>query len=94
MLHVASHNNEQIIGTWFSGDNINYTKDFILMLLLVSALTGFFYAYRQKQSTSQHLNRMMKDMEGLQKAELDLKNLQVMEIFCVVKIYFENNRSN
>lgn len=59
------------------GDNINYTKDLILITLLMSALTGCYYAYRQSRNSNQHLQRMMRDMEGLQKAESDLKDLQV-----------------
>lgn len=43
----------------------------------MSALVGCYYAYRQNKSSTRDIQRMMKDMESLQKAELTLENLQV-----------------
>lgn len=57
-------------------DNINYMKDLILISLLMSALIGCYYGYRRSRNSTTRLYHMMKDMESLQKAELDLKNLQ------------------
>jgi len=45
--------------------------------LLLGALIGFWYAYNQNKSSTQHLKRMMRDMESLQKAETALEDLQV-----------------
>jgi len=54
----------------------NYYKDLVLVTLLLGALMGCWYAYRQNKHSRRHLRRMMKDMEGLHKAELALENLQ------------------
>ncbi|KAI4499603.1 hypothetical protein M0802_005173 [Mischocyttarus mexicanus] len=51
-------------------------KDLILVTLLFGALIGCWYVYQQKKSSQKHLQRMMKDMESLHKAELALENLQ------------------
>ncbi|XP_074095843.1 stromal interaction molecule isoform X2 [Cotesia typhae] len=51
-------------------------KDLILITLLFGALIGCWYVYQQKKSSQKHLKRMMKDMEGLHKAELALEDLQ------------------
>uniref|UniRef100_A0A8D8PS11 Stromal interaction molecule homolog n=1 Tax=Cacopsylla melanoneura TaxID=428564 RepID=A0A8D8PS11_9HEMI len=57
-------------------DSTSHVKDYILGTLILVALTICWYVYRQKESSQEHLRRMMKDMEGLQRAELDLANLQ------------------
>ncbi|XP_046665278.1 stromal interaction molecule homolog isoform X2 [Homalodisca vitripennis] len=57
-------------------DYTNYLKDLILVTLLLGALIGCWYAYRQNKNSRRHLRRMMKDMESLHKAELALENLQ------------------
>ncbi|XP_043249286.1 stromal interaction molecule homolog [Colletes gigas] len=51
-------------------------KDLILITLLFGALIGYWYAYQQKKNSQKHLHRMMKNMEGLHKAELALEDLQ------------------
>lgn len=51
------------------------------MTLLFGALIGFWYAYNQNKSSTQHLKRMMRDMESLQKAETALEDLQVYILF-------------
>ncbi|BES90772.1 stromal interaction molecule [Nesidiocoris tenuis] len=53
-----------------------YVKDIIMITLLLGTLFGFWYAYRMNKSSHMNLNRMMKNMESLQKAELALENLQ------------------
>ncbi|XP_039295417.1 stromal interaction molecule homolog [Nilaparvata lugens] len=57
-------------------DTTHYLKDLILVTLLLGALSCCWYAYRQNKNSRRHLRRMMKDMEGLHKAELALENLQ------------------
>lgn len=57
-------------------DTTHYLKDLILVTLLLGALIGCWYAYRQNKNSRRHLRRMMKDMESLHKAELALENLQ------------------
>lgn len=51
-------------------------KDYILVVLLLSAIIGCWYAYQQNKSAKRHLRRMAKDMEGLQKAEMALTEMQ------------------
>uniref|UniRef100_A0A1B6C0H7 SAM domain-containing protein n=1 Tax=Clastoptera arizonana TaxID=38151 RepID=A0A1B6C0H7_9HEMI len=57
-------------------DSSHYLKDYILSTLLLGALIGCWYAYRQNKVSRKHLRRMMKDMESLHKAEQALENLQ------------------
>ncbi|KAK7604887.1 hypothetical protein V9T40_006073 [Parthenolecanium corni] len=57
-------------------ENVSYTKDLILTTLLMLATIGCYYAYRQYRSSKNHLERMVLDMESLQKAELNYQNLQ------------------
>lgn len=63
-------------------------KDLILITLLFGALIGCWYAYQQKKSSQKDLHRMMKDMESLHKAELELKSLQ--KEFEIVKMEQES----
>nr|CAD7449716.1 unnamed protein product [Timema bartmani] len=60
-------------------DYNNHIKDLVLVTLLLGALIGCWYAYRQNKNSRKHLRRMMKDMESLQKAELALDHLQVTQ---------------
>lgn len=53
-------------------------KDVILITLLFGATIGCYYAYHQNKSSKKHLQRMIKDMESLHKAELALDHLQVI----------------
>ncbi|TRY64378.1 hypothetical protein TCAL_06869 [Tigriopus californicus] len=57
-------------------DTSNVMKDVILTSLLVMAVTGLFYAYRQNKKSQQHLQRMMTDMDSLAVAEQTLQELQ------------------
>lgn len=52
-------------------------KDLILITLLFGALIGCWYVYQQKKSSQKDLRRLIKDMEGLHKAEIALQDLQV-----------------
>jgi len=54
----------------------NPIKDLILTSLLIAAVTGLLYAYRQNRKSQLHLKKMMQDMEGLSKAEQSLIELQ------------------
>lgn len=51
-------------------------KDYILVTLLLSAIIGCWYAYQQNKNAKRHLRRMAQDMEGLQKAEIALTEMQ------------------
>ena len=51
-------------------------KDLLLVTLLLSAIIGSWYAYQQNKNAKTHLRRMAKDVEGLLKAELQLKEMQ------------------
>lgn len=51
-------------------------KDYILVTLLLSAIIGCWYAYQQNKNAKRHLRRMAQDMEGLQRAEQSLQEMQ------------------
>ncbi|XP_037028866.1 stromal interaction molecule homolog isoform X2 [Bradysia coprophila] len=51
-------------------------KDYFLVTLLLSAIIGCWYAYQQNKNAKRHLRRMVKDMEGLQRAENALTEMQ------------------
>lgn len=57
-------------------DHNHFWKDMILTSLLVLAVTGLFYAYRQNKRSQEHLQKMMHDLDGLSKAEETLQELQ------------------
>lgn len=46
------------------------------MTLLLSVIVGCWYGYQQNKNSKTHLRRMAKDMEGLQKAEQALTEMQ------------------
>lgn len=54
----------------------NRWKDYFLVTLLLSAIIGCWYAYQQNKNAKRHLRRMAKDMEGLQRAENALTDMQ------------------
>lgn len=54
----------------------NRWKDYVMVTLLLSAIIGCWYAYQQNKSAKKHLRRMAQDMEGLQKAEFALQDMQ------------------
>jgi len=57
-------------------DPSSLLKDIILTTLLVLAVTGFAYAYRQNKRSRQHLQQMISDMEALSQAEKTLQEMQ------------------
>lgn len=54
----------------------NYVKDVLLVLSLVIAIGGCWFAYVQHNYSQLHLKKMMKDMDSLQRAEEQLSDLQ------------------
>ncbi|XP_054706665.1 stromal interaction molecule 1-like [Uloborus diversus] len=54
----------------------NYLKDVLLAMSLIIAVVGCWFAYVQHKSSQTHMQKMMKDMEALQKAEDSLFDLQ------------------
>lgn len=67
------------------------------MTLLLSAIIGCWYAYQQNKSAKRHLRRMAKDMEGLQKAENALADMQKVSEFedkSIISWYNYNNNYN
>lgn len=75
LIYIFYDINDSII--LFIIDTVTHLKDLILITLLLGASIGFWYAYNQNKSSTQHLKRMMRDMESLQKAETALEDLQV-----------------
>jgi stromal interaction molecule 1 len=57
-------------------DSSSMLKDVILTTLLVLAVSGFVYAYRQNKRSREHLNRMISDMEALSQTEKTLLDMQ------------------
>lgn len=47
-----------------------------MVTLLLSVIVGCWYGYQQNKNSKTHLRRMVKDMEGLQKAEQALGEMQ------------------
>lgn len=59
------------------------------MTLLLSAIIGCWYAYQQNKNAKRHLRRMAKDMEGLQRAENSLAEMQKVSslLFRIVSLF-------
>ncbi|KAF5302355.1 hypothetical protein FQA39_LY10394 [Lamprigera yunnana] len=57
-------------------DHQPHWKDLTLIILIIGGGIGLWYAVQQNKKFKSHLNRMNKDMEGLQHAESALENLQ------------------
>ena len=53
----------------------NILKDIALVTSLIIALGGCWFAYIQHKYSKEHMTKMMKDLESLQKAEESLSNL-------------------
>ena len=51
-------------------------KDVVLTSLLMLAISGLAYAYRQYQNSQCYLKKIISDIEGLSKAEETLKDMQ------------------
>ncbi|XP_075424293.1 stromal interaction molecule 2 isoform X1 [Ascaphus truei] len=54
----------------------NWVKDFVLTISIVIGVGGCWFAYTQNKTSKEHITQMMKDLEGLHKAELSLLELQ------------------
>ncbi|XP_077333801.1 stromal interaction molecule 2 isoform X1 [Lithobates pipiens] len=54
----------------------NWVKDFVLTISIVIGVGGCWFAYTQNKTSKEHIAQMMKDLEGLQKAEISLLELQ------------------
>ncbi|XP_071982084.1 stromal interaction molecule 2 isoform X2 [Engystomops pustulosus] len=54
----------------------NWVKDFVLTISIVIGVGGCWFAYTQNKTSKEHIAQMMKDLEGLQKAEFSLLELQ------------------
>lgn len=54
----------------------NQWKDLVLGMSILMALAGCWFAYIQKRKSRSDLGRLTKDLEGLQRAELSLLELQ------------------
>ena len=57
-------------------DNDSTLKDFVLTSLLMLAISGLAYVYRQYQNSQDYLKKVMADIDGLSKAEETLKDMQ------------------
>ena len=57
-------------------DQSQWPKDIILSSLLVALFTALFFAFKQKQKSDKHIQKMIKDMESLGKAEKALQDMQ------------------
>ncbi|XP_030649458.1 stromal interaction molecule 1b [Chanos chanos] len=51
-------------------------KDFVLVVSIVIGLAGCWFAYMQSRKSKDHMQKMMKDLESLQRAEESLSDLQ------------------
>ncbi|XP_078514789.1 stromal interaction molecule 1 isoform X2 [Lissotriton helveticus] len=54
----------------------NHLKDFMLVVSIVIGVGGCWFAYIQNRYSKEHMGKMMKDLEGLQRAEQSLHDLQ------------------
>lgn len=51
-------------------------KDLLLMVSVVMGVGGCWFAQVQNKSSKIHINKMMKDLESLQRAEQSLLDMQ------------------
>ncbi|XP_072547685.1 stromal interaction molecule 1a isoform X2 [Salminus brasiliensis] len=54
----------------------NHLKDFMLVVSIVIGMGGCWFAFIQNRHSKDHMKKMMKDLEGLQRAEQSLHDLQ------------------
>lgn len=54
----------------------NHLKDFMLVVSIVIGMGGCWFAYIQNRYSKDHMKKMVKDLEGLQRAEQSLHDLQ------------------
>uniref|UniRef100_A0A8C1X6V4 Stromal interaction molecule 1b n=1 Tax=Cyprinus carpio TaxID=7962 RepID=A0A8C1X6V4_CYPCA len=54
----------------------SHLKDLMLVVSIVIGVVGCWFAYIQNRNSKDHVSKMMKDLEGLQRAEQSLLDLQ------------------
>lgn len=54
----------------------NHLKDFMLVVSIVIGMGGCWFAYIQNRHSKDHMKKMMKDLDSLQRAEQSLHDLQ------------------
>ncbi|XP_036443565.1 stromal interaction molecule 1b isoform X1 [Colossoma macropomum] len=54
----------------------SHLKDFVLVLSIVIGVAGCWFAYIQNRNSKDHMSKMIKDLDGLQRAEHSLLELQ------------------
>ncbi|XP_049322032.1 stromal interaction molecule 1b isoform X2 [Astyanax mexicanus] len=54
----------------------SHLKDAVLVLSIVIGVAGCWFAYIQNRNSRDHMSKMMKDLEGLQRAEQSLLDMQ------------------
>ena len=54
----------------------NYLKDWLLVISLVVALGGCWFAFIQHRYSQSHVKQLLREMESLSTAEDSLKELQ------------------
>ncbi|XP_059369936.1 stromal interaction molecule 1a isoform X3 [Carassius carassius] len=54
----------------------NHLKDFMLVVSIVIGMGGCWFAYIQNRNSKDHMKKMMKDLDSLQRAEQSLHDLQ------------------
>ncbi|KAK3507607.1 hypothetical protein QTP70_030790 [Hemibagrus guttatus] len=54
----------------------NWMKDLLLIVSVVMGLGGCWFAHVQNKASKEHVSKMMKDLESLQRAEKSLRDLQ------------------
>ncbi|XP_040282613.1 stromal interaction molecule 1 isoform X5 [Bufo bufo] len=54
----------------------NHLKDFMLVVSIVIGVGGCWFAYIQNRYSKEHMKKMMKDLDGLHRAEQSLHDLQ------------------
>lgn len=63
-------------GKIYISEGQTHWKDLSLITLFIGCSLGAWYGWKQDKKFKKHLNRMNKDMEGLQNAERALETLQ------------------
>lgn len=59
-----------------AGPPHNWMKDLLLIVSVVMGVGGCWFAQAQNKASKEHISKMMKDLESLQRAEQSLRELQ------------------
>ncbi|XP_017348463.1 stromal interaction molecule 1b isoform X1 [Ictalurus punctatus] len=54
----------------------SHLKDLVLVVSIIIGIAGCWFAYIQNRNSRDHMSKMMKDLDGLQRAEQSLLDLQ------------------